>query len=114
MLRLPAVYSKFGAMAPSRHTTMPKTLRIIAGIVPIGLLLTAAWLATRSCTADLFVYDSCLWIWVREQLGLPGNKFLRAVFLELVGLAILAGLYLTVHCVFPRRVKRATPPELRG
>ncbi len=92
------------------HTSMRKALRIIAGIVLVGLLLAAASLATRSCTADLFVYDSCLWIWVREQLGLPASKLLRAGFLEVVGLVILAGIYVTVRYVFPKRADRASPP----
>ncbi len=93
---------------------MQKTLRISAGILLVGLLLAAAWLATRTCTADLFVYDSCLWIWVRQQLGLPASKLLRAGFLELVGLVILAGIYLTVRYVFPKRANRISPPAQQG
>ncbi len=99
-----------GAMVRDRRATMPKTLRTIAGVILIGSLLAAAWLATRTCTADLFVYDSCLWIWARTELGLPASKFLRAAFLELVGLAILAGIYLTFRYVFPSRVNQSPPP----
>jgi hypothetical protein len=87
---------------------MPKTLRITAGIVLVGLLLTAAWLATKDCTVGLYVYDDCLWVWFREQLGLPASKFLRAGFLELVGLGLLAGLYLTIRYVFPWWGRAAT------
>ncbi len=86
---------------------MRKTLRLFAGVVLIGLLFTAAWMATRGCTVALYVYDNCWWVWTREQLGLPANKFLRAAFLELVGLAILAGLYLTVQYVLLGRGRRA-------
>lgn len=88
---------------------MRKTLRIIAGFILVGLLFTAAWLATRDCTVGLYVYDSCWWVWTREQLGLPANKFLRAGFLELVGLALLAGLYLTVRYLIRGRGRPASP-----
>ena len=112
MLRRPP-RGKLRATVRVRYATMQKVMRIIAGIILVGLLLAAAWLATRSCTVELYVYDSCLWIWVREQLGLPASKFLRAGFLELVGLAILAGIYLTVRYVFPKRADRASPSSLR-
>ncbi len=85
-------------------------LRIIAGVVLVGLLLTAAWQATKDCTVSSYVYDDCLWVWFRELLGLPASRFLRAVFLEVVGLTIVAGLYLTVRWVFPGWGRRASPP----
>jgi len=78
-----------------------KVLRIMAGIGLAGLILHLASLATRDCTIGLFAYDNCWWLWVREQCGLPANKFLRAGFLELVGLALLAALFLTLRYVFP-------------
>jgi len=78
-----------------------KLLRIIAGIGLAGLILRLASLATRDCAIGLFAYDNCWWLWVREQCGLPANKFLRAGFLELVGLALLAALFLTLRYVFP-------------
>jgi hypothetical protein len=77
------------------------TVRIIAGLLIIGLLLHAASRTTRDCTVGLYVFDICSWVWVREQLGLPASKFLRAAFLELVGLALTAGIFLTIRFVFP-------------
>ena len=88
-------------------------LRIVAGIFVIALLLYAASRTTRDCTVGLYVFDICSWVWVREQLGLPASKFLRAVFLELVGLALTAGIFLTIRYVFPfwRRGTRSSREE---
>jgi hypothetical protein len=75
--------------------------RIVAGIFIIALLLYAASRTTRDCTVGLYVYDICAWVWLREQLGLPASKLLRAVFLHLVGLTLTAGIYLTIRFVLP-------------
>jgi hypothetical protein len=80
---------------------MVKALRVIAGIGLAGLILRMASLATRDCAVGLFVDDNCWWLWVRDRCGLPASKFLRAGFLELVGLAFLAALFLTFRYVFP-------------
>jgi len=77
------------------------TLRIIVGIFIIALFLFAAKRTTRDCTVGVYVYDICAWVWVREQLGLPASKFLRAVFLELVGLTLAAGIFVTIRFVLP-------------
>jgi hypothetical protein len=76
-------------------------VRIAAGLLIIGLLLHAAGRTTRDCTVGLYVYDICSWVWLRELLGLPASKFLRAAFLEIVGLTLLAGIGLTLRFVFP-------------
>jgi len=81
--------------------TLIYALRIVAGVFIIALLLSAASRTTRDCTVGLYVFDICSWVWLREQLGLPANKFLRAVFLELVGLTLTAGIFLTIRFVFP-------------
>ena len=87
-------------------------LRIVAGILIIALLLHAARWTTRDCTVGLYVFDICSWVWLREQLGLPASKFLRAVFLELVGLTLTAGIFLTIRFVFPIwRTSRASSME---
>lgn len=80
---------------------MLRALRILAGLLLSALLLYSATWAVRDCTAGPYSYDNCLWLWLRGQLGLPQNRLLRAAALELVGLALLAGLYLTVRHVFP-------------
>jgi len=76
-------------------------LRIAAGIFIIALLLYTASRTTRDCTVGLYVFDICSWVWLRELLGLPASKFLRAVFLELVGLTLTVGIFLTIRFVFP-------------
>jgi len=76
-------------------------LRIVAGIFIIALFLMAASRTTRDCTVGLYVYDLCAWVWVREQLGLPASKFLRAAFLELIGVTLTLGIFLTIRFVFP-------------
>ena len=81
--------------------TLVYALRIVAGLFIIALLLTAASRTTRDCTVGLYLYDICSWVWVREQLGLPASKFLRAVFLELVGLTLAAGIFVAVRFVLP-------------
>jgi hypothetical protein len=86
--------------------TLVYALRIVVGIFIIALLLYAATQTTRDCTVGLYVFDLCSWVWLREQLGLPASKFLRAVFLELVGLTLTAGIFLTIRFVFPFWRKR--------
>ena len=81
--------------------TLIYALRIAAGVFIVALLLYAASRTTRDCTVGLYVFDLCSWVWLREQLGLPASKFLRAVFLELVGLTLTAGIFLTIRFVFP-------------
>ena len=81
--------------------TLIYALRIVAGTFIIALLLYAASRTTRDCAVGLYVFDLCSWVWLREQLGLPSSKFLRAVFLELVGLTLTAGIFLTIRFVFP-------------
>ena len=85
---------------------MLRTLRIVVGVLIIGLLLAGAQLATRDCTAGLFRYDNCLWLAASEHLGLPlQSKGLRVVVLEGVGLSLLAGLYLTYRLVLSPAIK---------
>ena len=84
-----------------RTRTFVYAMRIVAGIFIIALLLIAAKRTTRDCTVGLYVYDICSWVWVRERLGLPASKFLRAVFLELVGLTLAAGIFVTIRFVLP-------------
>ena len=75
---------------------MSRTLRIVVGVLIIGLLLAGAQLATRDCPAGLLRLDNCLWLDASEYLGLPPqSKGLRAVFLSVVGVALLAGIGLT-------------------
>jgi len=84
---------------------MIRFLRIAAGLALVAGLLYLASLAVHDCTVGLHVYDNCVWMWVRQQTGLPPSKLLRALTLEIVGLALVAGLYVTVRYVFPRRQK---------
>ena len=92
---IPASRSKMDTIS-TRETRFLRAvtyvLRVIAGLFIIGLLLQAASRTTRDCTVGLYVFDICSWVWLREQLGLPASKFLRAGFLELVGLALTTGI----------------------
>jgi hypothetical protein len=88
---------------------MLKLFRILVGAGLACLILYAASRAVRDCQAGPYVYDNCLWLWLREALRLPESKLLRAATLELVGLMLLAGLYLTARFVFPTRRVRQAP-----
>jgi hypothetical protein len=89
---------------------MQKALRIIIGVVLVGLVLHAADLATRDCRVAPYVFDDCMWMALRARLGLPANRFLRMAALEFVGIVLALVLYLTFRYVFPfRRAARSTP-----
>ena len=90
------------ALAP-----MKKIARIILGIVVVALVLQVANLATRDCRIAPYVYDDCMWIWVRTQLGLPASRFLRMAVLECVGITLAVVLYFTFRFMCPRR--KTTP-----
>ena len=87
---------------------MQKTLRIIFGVVVVGLVLHGADRATRDCRVAPYVYDNCMWMGIRNHLGLPASRFLRMGALECVGIFFAAVLYLTFRYVFPFR--RMTKP----
>jgi hypothetical protein len=80
------------------------------------LLFYAATQAVQDCTIGLFAYENCLWLWVRDQLGLPQNKLLCAATLELVGLALLLGFYATFRYVLPmgEKFRRRQPEPVSG
>ncbi len=65
------------------------------------LLFYAATQAVQDCTIGLLTYENCLWLWVRDLLGLPQSKLARAFTLELAGLALLVGSYATIRYVLP-------------
>ncbi len=88
---------------------MSRTLRVVVGVVVTGLLLAGAQLATRDCAAGLFRTDNCLWMAASASLGIPQqSETLRTIFLEAVGLTLLAGLYLTYRRVLAPAVKPST------
>jgi hypothetical protein len=78
-------------------------VRVVAGIASLAIILALASRAVRDCTVAPYVYENCLWIGVRDTLHLPQSKLLRAAALEIVGLSLLAGVYLVCRHVFPRR-----------
>ena len=87
--------------------TMRKTLRIILGIVVAGLVLHLADMASHDCRVAFYVYDNCMWLWLRGW-GFPASRFLRMVFFECVGIVLALVLYLTFKYIFPfRRAKPA-------
>ena len=82
---------------------MLRIARIIAGIIVVGLVLHAADLATRDCRLGPYVYDDCMWLWVRHHFGLPESRLLRMATLEIVGIALAIVLYFTFKYIFPFR-----------
>ena len=89
---------------------MQKVLRIIFGVVVVGLVLHGAGLATRDCRVAPYVYDNCMWMGIRNHLGLPASRFLRMGVLECVGIFFAVVLYLTFRYVFPfRRLRKSAP-----
>jgi hypothetical protein len=90
---------------------MLKILRILAGVLALGLILAAASLAVRDCPIGPFTYENCIWLQVRDELNLPQSKILRGLTLEVIGLCLLAGVLLTVRYVFPPRRKQASDAE---
>ena len=79
-----------------------KIARSMLGCLAVATILYAAQLAVRDCPSGLFVSDNCLWLWVREQMGLPDSRLLHWLVLFIIGLLLLAGLYLTIRYIFPR------------
>ena len=79
-----------------------KLFRILIGLFLIALLLAVASWAVRDCQVALYVYENCIWLDVRDVLGLPQSKLLRALLLQGIGLSLLAGIYFTWKYVFPR------------
>ena len=68
-----------------------------------SLLFYAASLAVRECSTGVLATDNCLWLWLRHRLGLPPSRLGRSLALEIVGVALLAGLYLTIRYVFGKK-----------
>ena len=89
---------------------MQKAFRIILGVALVSLVLQSADLATRDCRVAPYVYDDCMWVGLRADLGLPASRFLRMAVLEGVGIVLALALYLTFRFIFPfRRVTRPIP-----
>ncbi len=82
---------------------MLKLLRIFAGTALAILLLYAVTLAVRDCPTGPYAANNCLWLWVRARTGLPESRLWRAAALEVVGITLLAGLFITFRYVFPSR-----------
>ncbi|MGH9356625.1 MAG: hypothetical protein ACRD10_10895 [Terriglobia bacterium] len=89
-----------------------KLMRSTLGCLAVAIILYAAQLAVRDCPSGLFVSDNCLWLWVREQTGLPNSRPLHWLVLFIVGLMLLGGLYVTFRYIFPRAsARRAAESE---
>jgi hypothetical protein len=83
-------------------------LRAAAAAALALILLDAANWAVRDCSTGPGASENCLWLGLRRRFALPASKLLRAGVLEVVGLAILAGLYLTLRYLWPRGVRRSS------
>jgi hypothetical protein len=95
---------------------MLKTLRILAGALALALILAAGSYAVRDCPVGPFTYENCIWLQVRGFLHLEQSKFLRGLTLEVIGLCLLAGVFLTIRYIFPARRTHASDadPSLVG
>ncbi len=88
-----------------------KTVRFALGCGLVALILYAAELAVRDCPHGILVYDNCLWLWVRQETGLPQSKLLHVLALFIVGLGLLAGVCVAVRYVFPHSKDRRTAED---
>lgn len=93
---------------------MVRWLRIAAALVLWLALLEAANRAVRDCPTGSGAVENCLWIHVRQRLGLPASRLLRVGLLELVGLAILAGLFVVFRYVWPHRIGGLGQPSVEA
>lgn len=90
-------------------SAMIRWMRMIAACALAWALLDVANWAVRDCPTGPNSVDNCLWLRVQRLTGLPASKVLRAGVLEVVGLLILAGLWIVFRYLWPRR--SAKPSE---
>ncbi len=78
------------------------------GLLIAGLVLWLATMATRDCSVGPYLAANCLSLWVSHKLGLAFSPLLRSLVLEIAGLILVGGLYLTFRFVVPRSSKKAS------
>jgi hypothetical protein len=88
-----------------------RVLRILGGLAIVAAMLAVAGWAVRDCEVGLLVYENCFWLDVRDTLGLPQSKLLRALALQVAGISLLGGIVLSWRYVFPRRAQTARGPQ---
>jgi hypothetical protein len=88
-----------------------RVIRILCGLAIVAALLAVASWAVRDCQVALLVYENCIWLDVRDALGLPQSKLLRALLLQVIGFTLLGGMVLSWQYVFPRRTQTARNPQ---
>jgi hypothetical protein len=86
-----------------------KWIRIASALVLCAAIFYAVALATRDCSVTPYFAVNCLGQWVEHHLGLPSSRLIRAFILEIVGIFLVAGLYLTIRYVFPHRHPEPSP-----
>jgi len=90
------------------NNVMSKPIRITLGVLLAAVFLGLAQLASMDCREAPYVYDDCMWLWLRG-LGFPASLLVRLVIFECVGLLLAMGLYFTFKYVF--RLGRTKPPD---
>lgn len=76
--------------------------RIALAFPMFAAILYVASLATRDCSVTPYFAVNCVGLWVEQRLGLPSSRLVRGFILEVIGLFLAAGLYLTFRFAFPR------------
>ena len=102
---LPGNDTMLAILAVRQRVFAMKLFRVLVGLVIVATLLVVASWAVRDCQVALYVYENCTWLSVRDALGLPQSKLLRALLLLAMGLSLLGGMYLSWRYVFPRRAQ---------
>jgi hypothetical protein len=88
-----------------------RAIRIVAWLAIVAALLVVASWSVRDCQIGLLLYENCIWLDVRDALALPQSKLLRALLLQVIGFALLGGMFMSWRYVYPRR--NPTPRELQ-
>ena len=97
-------------MCPNFHRPA-RVLQVLLGAVLIGLIMYLATWAVRDCPIAPYVYENCLWLRARDLLHFPQSKLLRGALLEMIGLALLAGIFLTVRYLVLTRDADPSRPQ---
>ena len=81
-------------------------LRGLAGVLVLGGVAFMVNFATRDCREAVGVWNNCLWIYLRQSLGLGESRLLKAVALEGVGISLVTMIWIALRYLLPTRFFR--------